>query len=65
MRFMSIHASFANYKHLGLCPTRDRDKSTSSTILSMINCQDILYGMISNMSSVISEGKSYAIDAAD
>ena len=30
--FMSIIASFANYKRVGLCPTRNEDKSVSLTV---------------------------------
>ena len=38
IQFKSITALFANYKHVGLCPTWNEDKSVSLTLRADILC---------------------------
>ena len=38
IQFKSITSLFANYEHVGLCPTRNKDKSESLTHLPNPEC---------------------------
>ena len=56
IQFTSITASFANYKHVGLCPTWNNDKSVISTLLikEIVNKNDSR-----NRNSLIFRGKKF------